>query len=97
MSEVTEEQFQAAVAAAIAGVEHLYREVDLLIARLREDWLTDQNRSRSSVARSARPGRGLEARRRPLSIRWLFEPAIDDEEEDEDDELEEDDADEDRT
>jgi hypothetical protein len=37
MSDLTREKFQAAVAAAIAGVEQLYREVDLLIARLREE------------------------------------------------------------
>ena len=36
-SELTSEQFRAAVAAAISGVEHLYREVDLLIARLHEE------------------------------------------------------------
>ena len=36
MSEMTREQFAASVAAAISSVDHLYREVDRLIAGLRE-------------------------------------------------------------
>ena len=41
MSDLTAEQFQLAVAAAIEGVENLYRQVDLLIAKLREQLAED--------------------------------------------------------
>ena len=36
MNELTKEQFRAAVVGGISGLEHLYREVAHLVARLRE-------------------------------------------------------------
>jgi hypothetical protein len=94
MSDLTREQFQAAVAAAIAGVEHLYREVDLLVVRLREELA--EGTEPLTLMRGTLGKAGKEDSKRVV-VRYeygaLFEPAADDDDE-EDDELDEDDGDE---
>ena len=47
MNELTREQFRAAVAGGIFGLEHLYREVAHLVARLRVPWCTTPLRAES--------------------------------------------------
>ncbi|MCL4294071.1 MAG: hypothetical protein KJ056_13795, partial [Acidimicrobiia bacterium] len=85
MGDLTQEQFQKAVAAAIAGVEHLYREVDLLIARLREELAEEPEPL--TVKRGTLGKAGREDSKR-LVVRYeygaLFEPAVDDDDDDDD-------------
>jgi hypothetical protein len=96
MSDLTRDQFQAAVAAAIAGVEQLYREVDLLIARLREELAEEPE---PLVLKRGTLGKAGKEDSKRVVVRYeygaLFEPAADDDELDEDDELDDEDADED--
>jgi hypothetical protein len=91
MSDLTSEQFRAAVAAAISGVEHLYREVDLLITRLREELAEEPEPltlKRGTLGKS-----GKEDSKRVV-VRYeygaLFEPAIAEGEDAEDDDDEDD-------
>jgi hypothetical protein len=94
MSDLTSDQFRSAVAAAISGVEHLYREVDLLVARLREHLAEEPEPltlKRGTLGKS-----GKEDSKRVV-VRYeygaLFEPAVeDDEDTDEDEDAEDDDA-----
>jgi len=99
MSDLTAEQFQLAVAAAIEGVENLYRQVDLLIAKLREQLAEDPDPLK--LIRGTLGKSGKEDSKRVV-VRYeygaLFEPATDDEEglddeDDEDDDSEDDDVD----
>jgi len=87
MSELTSEQFRAAVAAAISGVEHLYREVDLLIARLREELAEEPEPL--ALKRGTLGKAGKEDSKRVV-VRYeygaLFEPAVDDDEDGDDEE-----------
>lgn len=96
MSDLTRDQFQAAVAAAIAGVEQLYREVDLLIARLREELAEEPE---PLVLKRGTLGKAGKEDSKRVVVRYeygaLFEPAADDDEPDEDDDLDDEDADED--
>jgi hypothetical protein len=96
MSDLTRDQFQAAVAAAIAGVEQLYREVDLLIARLREELAEEPE---PLVLKRGTLGKAGKEDSKRVVVRYeygaLFEPAADDDEVDEDDDLDDEDADED--
>lgn len=96
MSDLTREQFQAAVAAAIAGVEQLYREVDLLIARLREELAEEPEPLVLKRGTLGKAGKG-ESKRVVVRYEYgaLFEPAADDDDLDEDDdELDDEDRDE---
>jgi len=93
MSDLTSAQFRAAVAAAISGVEHLYREVDLLITRLREELAEEPEPltlKRGTLGRS-----GKEDSKRVV-VRYeygaLFEPAIDEGEDAEDDDEDDEDG-----
>lgn len=92
MNDLTQEQFQTAVAAAISGVEHLYRQVDLLIARLRER-LADEPEP-LALKRGTLGKAGKQDSKRVV-VRYeygaLFEPAADDPEEDDEEDAEEDD------
>jgi hypothetical protein len=99
MSDLTAEQFQLAVAAAIEGVENLYRQVDLLIAKLREQLAEDPDPL--TLIRGTLGKSGKEDSKRVV-VRYeygaLFFPATDDEEDlddedDEDDDLEDEDVD----
>ena len=99
MSDLTAEQFQLSVAAAIEGVENLYRQVDLLIAKLREQLAEDPDPLK--LIRGTLGKSGKEDSKRVV-VRYeygaLFEPATDDEEglddeDDEDDDSEDEDAD----
>lgn len=99
MSDLTAEQFQLAVAAAIEGVENLYRQVDLLIAKLREQLAEDPDPL--ALIRGTLGKSGKEDSKRVV-VRYeygaLFEPATEDEEElddedDEDDDSEDEDVD----
>jgi hypothetical protein len=93
MSELTNGSFRAAVAAAISGVEHLYREVDLLIAGLREGLAEEPEPlilKRGTLGKS-----GKEDSKRVVRYEYgaLFEPAADDDDDnEEDDEGEDDDS-----
>src|SRR3990170_8469044 len=94
MSELTSEQFRAAVAAAISGVEHLYREIDLLIARLREELAEEPE---PLVLKRGTLGKAGKEDSKRVVVRYeygaLFEPAADDDDEgDEDEDSEEDDG-----
>jgi hypothetical protein len=87
MNELTSEQFNAAVAAAISGIEHLYRETDLLIVRLREELADDPEPltlKRGTLGKSGKEGS------KRVVVRYeygaLFEPATDDQDDGEDDE-----------
>jgi hypothetical protein len=100
MSDLTAEQFQLAVAAAIEGVENLYRQVDLLIAKLREQLAEDPEPL--TLIRGTLGKSGKEDSKRVV-VRYeygaLFSPATDDEEDlddedDEDDDPEDEDVDE---
>src|SRR3954467_569096 len=98
MSDLTAEQFQLSVAAAIEGVENLYRQVDLLIAEVREQLAEDPDPLK--LIRGTLGKAGKEDSKRVI-VRYeygaLFEPADDeeglDEEDDEDDDSEDEDAD----
>lgn len=99
MSDLTAEQFQLAVAAAIEGVENLYRQVDLLIAKLREQLAEDPDPL--ALIRGTLGKSGKEDSKRVV-VRYeygaLFEPATEDEEDlddedDEDDDSEDEDVD----
>jgi hypothetical protein len=99
MSDLTADQFQLAVAAAIEGVENLYRQVDLLIAKLREQLAKDPDPL--TLIRGTLGKSGKEDSKRVV-VRYeygaLFEPATDDEddlddEDDEDDDSEDEDVD----
>lgn len=98
MSDLTAEQFQVSVAAAIEGVENLYRQVDLLIAKLREELADDPDPLK--LIRGTLGKAGKEDSKRVI-VRYeygaLFEPADDeeglDEEDEEDDDSEDEDAD----
>lgn len=97
MSELTRDQFQAAVATAISGVEHLYREVDLLIVRLREELAEEPEPL--ALKRGTLGKAGKEDSKRVV-VRYeygaLFEPAVDDDDdEDEDEDVDEEDGDDD--
>jgi hypothetical protein len=96
MSDLTREQFQTAVAAAIAGVEQLYRELDLLIARLREELAEEPE---PLVLKRGTLGKAGKEDSKRVVVRYeygaLFEPAADDDDLDEDDDVEDEDADED--
>jgi hypothetical protein len=96
MSDLTREQFQAAVAAAIAGVEQLYREVDLLIARLREELAEEPE---PLMLKRGTLGKAGKEESKRVVVRYeygaLFEPAADDDDLDEDDDLDDEDGDED--
>ncbi len=98
MSDLTAEQFQLSVAAAIEGVENLSRQVDLLLAKLREQLAEDPDPLK--LIRGTLGKAGKEDSKRVI-VRYeygaLFEPADDeeglDEEDDEDDDSEDEDAD----
>lgn len=90
MSDLTEEQFRNAVAAAISGVEHLYREVDLLIAGLREALAEEPE---PLTLKRGTLGKSGKAESKRVVVRHeygaLFEPAADEDDEGDDDEDEE--------
>ena len=99
MSDLTAEQFQVSVAAAIEGVENLYRQVDLLIAKLREQLAEDPDPLK--LIRGTLGKAGKEDSKRVI-VRYeygaLFEPAddeegLDEEEDDEEGDSEDEDAD----
>src|SRR4030095_10216883 len=79
--------FRAGVAAAISGVEHLYREVDLLIVRLREELAEDPEPL--ALKRGTLGKAGKEDSKRVV-VRYeygaLFQPAVDDDEDGDDEE-----------
>jgi hypothetical protein len=87
MSDLSSEQFKAAVAAAISGVEHLYREVDLLLVSLREALAEEPEPlalKRGTLGKSGKQGS------KRVVVRYeygaLFEPAADDDDAADDDE-----------
>lgn len=91
MSDLTQAQFRTAVAAAIGGVEHLYRQVDLLIARLREELAEDPD---GLTLKRGTLGKAGKAESKRVVVRYeygaLFEPATDDGEDAEDGDEDED-------
>lgn len=94
MSDLTAQQFQEAVAAAIEGVENLYRQVDLLIAKLREQLAEEPDPLK--LVRGTLGKSGKEDSKRVV-VRYeygaLFEPATgDDEDLDDEDDVVDDDA-----
>lgn len=95
MPELTSEEFRQAVAAAIAGVEHLYREVDLMIASLREKLSEDPDPLTLKRGTLGKAGK-KESKRVVVRHEYgaLFEPAFDEDDDlDEDDDSEEDEED----
>ena len=97
MADLSAQEFNGAVAAAIAGVEHLYRRVDLLLAGLREE--LGQEPNPLILVRGTLGKSGKEDSKR-IVVRYeygaLFEPAPDDDldaDESEDDEDESEDGD----
>ncbi len=94
MESLTRVQFAEAVRAAISGVEHLYQEVDLLLARLRENLAREPEplRLKGSLAKASR------ADSRRVIVRYeflaLFEAAPDDAQADDFDADDDDDEDE---
>ena len=86
MNELTQEQFRAAVVGGISGLEHLYREVAHLVARLREALAKQPEPlalKRGTLGKSGKEGSHFVVR---YDYGLLFEPAVEDDEDSEDDE-----------
>lgn len=89
MDEITREQFASAVSAAISSVHHLYREVDRLIAGLR-DTLAEEPSPLTSI-RGTLGKAGRDPGRLVMRNEYgaLFKPAAQDEDEGEEDDEDE--------
>ena len=86
MNELTREQFRAAVAGGIFGLEHLYREVAHLVARLREALAQEPEPlalNRGTFGKSGKEGFSFVVR---YDYSLLFEPAVEDDDDSEDEE-----------